>query len=86
MAGGGPGSQGERVLTGNFHCGGDVEGSGGNFKSPSHGLHHLPQLPPWISGGSQHRYRHPRGQAALVASSLEGGGPLRDLPVPAQGV
>ena len=63
-----------------------MEGSGGSFKSPAHRLHHLPRLPPRISGGSWHRYRHPRGQAASSASALEGGGPVRDLPGTAQGV
>ena len=27
-----------------------MEGSGGNFKSPAHNLHHLPQLNPRILG------------------------------------
>ena len=63
-----------------------MEGSGGYFKSPSRGLHHLPRLPPWISGGLRHRYCHPRGQSALAASGLEGGGPVRDIPGTSQGV
>ena len=46
MAVGGPDSQGEEGLTGRWPCGGDVEGSGGDFKSPAHSLHHLPRLPP----------------------------------------
>ena len=33
-----------------------MEGSGGDFKSPAHSLHHLPQIPPQISGGSRHWY------------------------------
>ena len=64
--------------------GGDVEGSGGNFKSPTHILHHLPRLPTQISGGSRHRDHHPRGQSDTEASSLEGEGPVCGLPVPAQ--
>ena len=63
-----------------------MEGSGGGFKSPAHGLHHLPQLPPWFPSGSWHRYRHPRGQSDSAASGLEGRGPIRDIPGPAQGV
>ena len=62
--------------------GGDVEGSGGDFKSPFHILHQLPRRPPWIPGRSRHGDRHPRGQAASTACSHEGGGPLRDLPGP----
>ena len=67
-------------------CGGDVEGSGGNFKSPAHSLHYHPRLPPQISGGLRHRYHHPRGQTASSVSGLEGGGPVHDPPGPAQGV
>ena len=59
---------------------GDMEGSGGNLKSPAHSLHHILRLPPRISCGSWHRYRHSQGQAASAASGLEGGGPVRDLP------
>ena len=86
MAGGGTDPQEEDGLTGHWPRGGDVEGSGGDFKSPAHGLHHLPRLPPWFTGGSWYRYRYPRGQAASEASGLEGGGPVRDLPESAQGV
>ena len=53
---------------------------------PAHSLHHLPRLPTRISGGSRHRYCHPRGQAATTACDHEGGGPVRDLPGPTQGV
>ena len=63
-----------------------MEGSGVNFKLPAHGLHHLPRLPPWFSGGLRHRYRHPQGQSDSSASALEGGGPVRDIPGSAQGV
>ena len=70
------------------HCprGGDVEGSGSNFKSPDHSLHHLLRLPPWVPGMSRDRYRHPQGQAASAAHRPEGGGPVRDLHGPAQDV
>ena len=60
VAGGGPDSKGEEVLRGHWPHRDEVEGSGGNFKSPAHGLHHLPRLSPWISAGSRHRYRHPQ--------------------------
>ena len=86
MAGGDPDSQGGKRLPWHWPCGGDVEGSGGDFKSPDHSLRHLPQLPPRISVGSRHRYRHPQLQASSAASSLDGGGPVRDLPGPAQGL
>ena len=46
MEGGGTDSQGEKGLTGNWPCGGDVEVSGGDFKYAAHSLHHLSQLPP----------------------------------------
>ena len=62
-----------------------MKDSGGNFKSPAHRTHHLTKLPPQISGGLRHRYRHHQGQTDSVVSSLEGGGPVRDLPEPAQG-
>ena len=86
VEGGGPDSKGEEGLPGNWPRGGYVEGSGGDFKSPAHGLHHLPRLPPWVPGRLRDRYRHPRGQAATEASGLEGGGPVRDLHGPAKGV
>ena len=86
MSGGSPDSQGEEGLPGHRPCGGDMEGSGGNSKLPSHSLHHLPRLPPWFQGGLQHRYLHPQGQAVTTYFCLEGGGPVRDLPGPAQGV
>ena len=63
-----------------------MEGSGGNFKLPAYSFHHLPRLPPQILCGSRHMYRHLQGQVASAASELEGGGPVRDLTGPAQGV
>ena len=86
IAGSGTDSQGRKVLTWHWPCGGDVEGSGRDFKSPTRGLHHRPPLPQRISGGSRHRYRHPRGQATSEYSGLEIGGPVRDLPGHVQGV
>ena len=50
-----------KVLTWHWPLGGDVEGSGVDFKSPARSLHHLPQIPPRILGRSRHRYCHPRG-------------------------
>ena len=61
-----------------------MKGSGEDFKSSAHSLHHLPQLPPRISGGLRHRYRHPRGKTASAVSRLEVGGSVRDLPGNAQ--
>ena len=58
---------------------GDVEVSGGNFKSIAHVLHNLPKLPPWVSVRYRQRYRYPRGQTAPVVSDLEGGVPVRDI-------
>ena len=63
-----------------------MEGSGGDFKLPAHSLHNLPRLPPRISGGLRHRYRYPQDQAASETSGLEVGGPVCDIPGPAQGV
>ena len=63
-----------------------MEGSDSDFKSTDHGLHHITRLHQWFSGGSRHSYRHPRGQAVSAASGLEGGGPVRDIFVYAQGV
>ena len=63
-----------------------MEVSGGNFKSPAHSLHQLPLLPPHILVGLQHRYRHHQGQSASGVSGLDGGGPVRDLLGPVQGV
>ena len=51
-------TEGETGIPGNRAIGGDVEGFGGNFKLLAHSLHHLPQLPTQISGGSRHRYYH----------------------------
>ena len=63
-----------------------MEGIGGDFKSPDHGLHHIPRLHPWISGESRHRYRHPRCQNDSADSGLDVGCPVPYLHVPAQGV
>ena len=82
MAGGRPYPQGGGGLLGHRPRGGDVEGSGGDSKSPFHILHHLPQRPPWFSGRSRHKDRQPRGQADSTACSHEGGGPICDLPGP----
>ena len=46
VASGGPDHQGEEGLPGHWPRRGDVEGSGGDYKSLAHGLHHLPRLPP----------------------------------------
>ena len=78
--------QEEKGILWQWARGGDVKGSGSNSKSLAHGLHHLPRLPPQILGGSWHRYRHPRGQATLAASTLERGGPVHDLTGPEQSV
>ena len=86
MSGGVTDPQGEKGLPWHWPRGGDVEGSGGDFKYPAHSLHHFPQLPPLISGGSRHRYRHPQGQTDSTVSGLERGGPVRDLHGPVQGV
>ena len=59
MAGSGPDSQGEKGLPWHWTRGGDVEGSGGDLKSPNHSLHHYSRLPPRILGGSRHRFCHP---------------------------
>ena len=59
LAAGSPYHQGEEGLTVHQPRGGDVEGSGGNSKSPFHILHHLPRCPPWIQGRSRHGDRHP---------------------------
>ena len=85
MTGGGIDTQEERWIPLHWTCGGDVEGSGGDFKSPVHGLHHLPQLPSWVSGRLRHRYRHPLGQDASEVICLEGGGRVHDLSGTAQG-
>ena len=82
MTGGGPHPRGVKLLSWNWPCGGDVEGSGRYFKSPAHSLRRLPRLPPQISGGSRPRYYHPRGQAASEASGLEVEGHVRDLITP----
>ena len=82
MAGGSPYPQGEEGLPGHRPRGGGVEGSGGDFKSPFHILHHLPRRPTWLQGRSRHGDRHPRGQAAIAACGHEGGGPLHDIPGP----
>ena len=86
MAGGGPDSQGEEGPLGHWPWGGDMEGSGGDFKLPAHGLHHLPRLPPCVPGRSRNSYRHPRGQAVTTSCGLEGVVPVHDIPGSAQGV
>ena len=86
MEGGGTDSQGEEGLTRNWTRGGDVEGSGGDFKSPAHGLHHLSQITTWVLGRSRDRYRNPQGQDASVARGREGGGPVRNITQPTKGV
>ena len=86
MAGGGTYPQGERGLLWNWPRGGDVEGSGGDFKSLAHSLHHLTRLPPWFLVRSRHRYRHLRGQTVSSVSVLEVVGPVHDISGPAQGV
>ena len=86
VAGGAPDSKVVKGLPWHWPRGDDVEVSGGCFYSPSHSLHHLPQLPPRISGGSRHSYRHPRGQAALAVSGLGGKCHVCDLPGSAQGI
>ena len=70
MTGGGPDTQGKRILPRHWPCGGDVGGSGGYFISTFHILHHLPQLPPWILVRLQHRYHYPRCQTASSVSGL----------------
>ena len=64
VEGGGPDLQWGRVLLWHRPRGGDVEGSGRKFKTLARSLHHLPQIPTWVSGRSRHRYRHPRGRTA----------------------
>ena len=82
MKGGGSDSQEGKGIPWHWPRGGDVEGSGGDFKFPSRRLHHLPRLPPQILG----RLRHGYGQTASAVSGLEIGGTVYDLPGPAQGV
>ena len=86
MVGGGPDTQGGKGLLWHWPRGVGLESSGGNFKSPAHSLHHLTQLPSWVLGRSRHRYRHPQGQTDSAFSGLEGGVPVRDISVSAQGV
>ena len=86
LAGSSPDPQGEEGLPGHQPSGGDVEGSGGDSKSPFHSLYHLTRRPSWFQDRSRHGYRHPRGQAVTTACALEGGGPVRDLPGTDQGV
>ena len=81
MAGGGNDTKGATGVQGDWASVGDVEGCGGDLTSPAHNLHHLPRIPTRISGGSRHKYRHPRGQVVTTACVHEGGGPVRDLPV-----
>ena len=46
VAGGGTDTQGDRGILFYRPCGGAVEGSVGDSKSPAHSLHRLPRLPP----------------------------------------
>ena len=59
LTGGGPNPKRGRRLTRHRYRGGGVEGGGGDYQSPLHRLHHLPQLPPWIPVGSKYGDRHP---------------------------
>ena len=86
MAGAGPDSQEGKGILLNFFCGGDVEGSGGNFKLPDHSIHHFLKFPPRFLGELRHRYCHHRGQSVPSVSGRGGGGPVRDLPGPEQHV
>ena len=86
MAGSVTDPQEVKGLLWNWPRGGDVEGSGGDLKSPARSLHHLPRLPPRISGRSRHRYHHPRGQTDSAVRNLEGVVNVRYLPGTAQGV
>ena len=52
--------------------GGDLECGGGDSQLPLHRHHHLPQLPPRITGGLRYRDRHPIAQADSSGCSLEG--------------
>ena len=53
-----------RGLPRNRSCWGGVEGGGGDTKLPLNRLHHLPRLPPWVSGGTRHGDCNPRYQTA----------------------
>ena len=86
VAGGGTDPQGENGISQYRPSEGGVEGSGGDYKSPAHSLHHLPRLPPCLPGRSLIRHLHPRGQTAPAFSGHEGEGPVRDIYGPAQGV
>ena len=86
MKGGGTAPQERKVIPWHWTRGSDVEGSGGDFKSPAHILHHLPPLPTRILGGLRHRYCQLRGQTVSAVSGLEGVGPVSDLPGTAQGI
>ena len=86
MAGGGNDTKGVKGVQVNWASGGDMEGCGGNLTLPDHNLHRLPRFPTQISVGSRHRYRHPRGQSVTTACGHEVGGPVCDIPGPAQGV
>ena len=79
-------TKGKKLVQGNWDSGGDVEGGGGYLTSPACNRHHLPRLPTWFSGGLRYKESHPRGQDASAACGHEGGGPVCDLPGPAQGV
>ena len=59
VAGGGTDPQGENGISQYRPSEGGVEGSGGDYKSPAHSLHHLPRLPPCLPGRSLIRHLHP---------------------------
>ena len=63
-----------------------MEGGCSDTKFPLHRLHHLPQLPPWVSGRTRYRDRNPQGQTDSEGFSHEGSGPPYDLPGPVQGI
>ena len=86
LGGGGPDLERGRGLLRHMLHGGDMEGSGGDSQSPLHRRHHLPQLPPWITGRSQYMDSHPRAQDASAGCSIEGGRPPCDITGPTQGL
>ena len=86
MAGGGSDSQGRRGIPRHWPNGGGVEIGDGDPQFPLHPLHHLPQLPPWFSGGLLHRYCLLRGQTDTLFNGHEAGGLVRNISGPAQDV
>ena len=59
LAGGGTDTERGRGIPRHRPCGGDTEGGGDDSQLTLHCHHHLPQLPPWISGGSRYGDCHP---------------------------